>query len=103
MQPPIQKSTDGHNDAIHNENVLHVENQQELSQPSIYSPNDINKDATVVSVEMQHPIQISKDRWNDARYNENVGQVENQQELAQSSTYSLNDISNDAIVVFVDM
>jgi len=103
MQPPIQNSTDGQNDAIHNDNVLHVENQQELAQPLIYSQNDINKDATAVSVEMQHPIQNSTDGQNDARYNENVGQVENQQELAQSSTYSLIDINNDAAALSVDM
>jgi len=103
MQPPIQNSTDGQNDAIHNDNVLHVENQQELAQPSIYSQNDINKDATGVSVAMQHPIQNSTDGQNDARYNENVGQVENQQELAQSSTYSLIDINNDAAALSVDM
>ena len=53
----VQNSTDGQNDAIRNENVGHVENQQELSQSSTYSQNDINKDATSVSVDMQLPIQ----------------------------------------------
>ena len=87
---PIQTSTEGQHNAIHNENLGQVENQQELSQPSIYSQNDMNKDAAVVSVEMQLPIQNPTDRQNDVVHNENVGQVENQQELAQSSVHNEN-------------
>lgn len=102
IQSPIQNSTDGQNDAIHIENVLQVENQQDLTQSSIYSQDDINKDATAVSVEMQHPVQNSTDGHNDARHNEHVLQVENQQE-AQSSMYYQNDINKDAGAVSVEM
>ena len=59
----VQNSTDGQNDAIRNENVGHVENQQELSQSSTYSQNDINKDAASVSVNMQQSTSYPKHRY----------------------------------------
>eukprot|EP00253_Pinus_taeda_P001257 PITA_01257 len=102
MQHPVQNSTDGHNDARHNEHVLQVENQQE-AQSSMYSQNDINKDAGAVSVEMQPPVQNSTDEQNDAIQNENVLQVENQQALAQSSINSQDDANEDAAAVSVDI